>query len=283
MRGLSRSLLQFVCTVLLGALLSASLVRFAPGYGMTEDLLDTRLSSLTPIDPAPSLSAYYVQFLAGYVRGDLGQSATLGRPVRDLVAERAPTTLTGVAIGLTLAWTASSLLSFTSLYSPALSLSLTAISAGILQCVPAGIVALLLFLLGWHSAPGAGLAAGILVYPRIAQYLMQLIAQAWQSPHVVHARAKGLTEWRVFLRHVLPVCAPQLLSLLGLSLILSLGALIPVEAILDVPGIGQLAWQAALARDLNLLVNITVLITALVTCSNLLLELCGNALRGEVR
>lgn len=280
MRGFSRSLLQLAFTILLGGLLSATLVRFAPGYGMTEDRLDTRITPRLSPDPATTLPAYYIQFLTGYLRGDLGRSSTLERPVRELIAERAPTTLASAALGIVLAWTGSSLLSLTSLYSPAFSLSLTAITAGSLQCIPAGVVALVLFVFGWHSTQAAGLAAGILVYPRIAQYLVQLTAQAWQSPHVIHARAKGLSEWRVFLHHVLPVCAPQLLSLLGLSLVLSLGALVPIEAILDVPGIGQLAWQAALARDLNLLVNITVLITALVTFSNLLLELCGRSIRG---
>lgn len=281
MRRLSGSLLQLAITVLLGGILSASLVRFAPGYGMSEDLLDTRLSAKrVQSDAAPNLLSYYAGFLAGYLRGDLGRSSTLQRPVRDLIAERAPSTLSSAAIGLAVAWACTSVLALTSLRSPAFSLSLTAVSAGSLQCVPAGVVALVLFLLGWQSEAAAGLGVGILVYPRIAQYVIQLTTQAWQSPHILVARAKGLTEWHVFRRHVLPVCAPQLLSVVGLSLLLAIGALIPVEAILDVPGLGQLAWQAALSRDLNLLVNITVLITALITFTNLLLEVCARNLEG---
>ena len=54
---------------------------------------------------------------------------------------------------------------------------------------------------------------------------------------------------RVLCWHVIPVSAAPLLALAGVSVSIALGAAIPVEALCGIPGIGQLAWQAALGRD----------------------------------
>jgi len=55
--------------------------------------------------------------------------------------------------------------------------------------------------------------------------------------------------------------APQLAGLAGIALVLAFGAIIPIEALCDVPGVGQLAWKAALARDLPLLCALALVIT----------------------
>ncbi|MFZ0396306.1 MAG: hypothetical protein WCF17_07435 [Terracidiphilus sp.] len=52
---------------------------------------------------------------------------------------------------------------------------------------------------------------------------------------------------------------------------------IPLEALCDSPGIGQLAWQAALSRDLPLLVNLTMLFTLVTLGANLAADLIANA------
>jgi len=63
--------------------------------------------------------------------------------------------------------------------------------------------------------------------------------------------------------------APELLALGGVSVNMALGATIPVEALCDVPGVGQMVWKAALARDLPVLVNVTILIAAITAAANL--------------
>ena len=75
--------------------------------------------------------------------------------------------------------------------------------------------------------------------------------------------------------HVVPVVAPQLLALAGVSVSMAVGAAIPVEALCGLPGIGQLAWQAALARDLPLLVNITILVTLVTLLANSSADVIG--------
>ena len=72
-----------------------------------------------------------------------------------------------------------------------------------------------------------------------------------------------------FLWYVAPVAAGPLIALAGVSITLALSASIPVEALADSPGIGHLAWKAALGRDLPVLVTITLLLTAITTVVNL--------------
>jgi peptide/nickel transport system permease protein len=67
-----------------------------------------------------------------------------------------------------------------------------------------------------------------------------------------------------------------LLALAGVSVSLAIGAAIPIEALCGLAGIGQLAWQAALARDLPLLVNITVLVTLVTLLANTAADLIGS-------
>ena len=70
--------------------------------------------------------------------------------------------------------------------------------------------------------------------------------------------------------HVAPMAAPQMLALVGVSVSIALGVLLPIEVICDVPGIGQLAWQAAQSRDLPLLVNLTLVVTFVTVCATML-------------
>jgi ABC-type dipeptide/oligopeptide/nickel transport system permease component len=65
---------------------------------------------------------------------------------------------------------------------------------------------------------------------------------------------------------------------LGVSASLAFTAAIPIEALCDLPGVGQLAWKAALGRDLYLLVTLTVLVTAVTLVANSTCELLGNAI-----
>ena len=81
--------------------------------------------------------------------------------------------------------------------------------------------------------------------------------------------------------HVVPVVAPQILSVAGVSVSIALGAAIPVEALCGFAGVGQLAWQAALARDLPLLVNITVLVTLVTLLANSGADVIGSVWRSQ--
>ena len=72
-----------------------------------------------------------------------------------------------------------------------------------------------------------------------------------------------------------------MLALVGVSASIAFGAAIPVEVICDLPGVGQLAWKAALARDLPVLINLTLLIALITQLANAASDLAIGAVAGE--
>jgi peptide/nickel transport system permease protein len=276
--------LAMVTTVLLGGLLSATLVRLAPGFDADEQQLDPHLSaeSLHALNETRrqqhNIFRFYLSSMNRAVHGDLGTSLALGQPVRTLLRDRAPLTLRLLLLGLGLGWIAALTLAITAAW---LRLSaydaMSTLVSGTFLCIPAAVLALLSVL--WNL-PGA-LAIALIVFPRIYRYARNLLAKSYSLPHILTARAKGLGEARILVWHVLPGVAPQLLAVAGVSVSMAVGAAIPVEALCGLAGVGQLAWQAALARDLPLLVNITILVTLVTLLANSGADVIGHMVRGQ--
>src|SRR5271165_824292 len=147
-------LLLAALTVAAGGFLSATLARYAPGFGSDERQLDARLSreSLAALREELAgerdVATYYVGALGRMLRGDLGTSRTLQRPVRELLAERGMVTLRLVGAGLILAWLAGMGLTIVTWLSGSAAMDAAcAVASGLLLCLPAGALALLLLVL----------------------------------------------------------------------------------------------------------------------------------------
>ena len=283
-RRIARHGLAMVATVLLGGLLAATLVRLAPGFDVDEEQLDPRLNAASVQAlherrlQERSIVRFYLSSLKGALHGDLGTSISLGQPVTSLLRERAPLTLRLVALGLLLSWSIALALALSAawLRTPAYDV-LTTILSGTFLCIPAAVLALLSVL--WN-VPGS-LAIALIVFPRVYRYAHNLLSTAYTLPHVITARAKGLSEARILSWHVIPVAGPQLLAVAGVSVSVAVGAAIPVEALCGLAGVGQLAWQAALARDLPLLMNITILVTLVTLLANSSADVIAHILRRQ--
>ena len=276
--------LTLAATALLGGFLSATLVRLAPGFDTDEAALDPHLSSqsIQALRQARTeqhnIFRFYLHSVQHALQGDLGSSMSLKQPVRTLLHDRFPLTLRLVGLGLVMGWMAVMALALTAAWLRATAYDLLAtVLTGVLLCVPAAVLALLSVL--WNI-PGA-LAIALIIFPRDYRYTRNLLDKAYSLPHIVTARAKGLGEWRILFWHVVPSAGPQLLALAGVSVSLALGAAIPVEALCGLAGIGQLAWEAALARDLPLLMNITVLVTLVTLLANSGADVIGHVWRGQ--
>jgi len=255
-------------TVVASVVLGAALVRLAPGFGMDERQMDLRLNE-------ESLAAMRAQgqstgiltacrdYLSGLARGDWGVSVALGRPVRELMADRAGLTVRNLAGGLVLAWALSLAVGFALAVARrrAWDTSVTLLTGGLL-CIPTGIVALVFL---YFAAPSAWALAAVL-FPRIFRYVRNILQDSARRPHVLAARARGCGRLALVWRHVSVPSLPELFALVGVSLSMAVGAIIPVEALCDSPGVGQLVWQSAMGRDLPVLMHATVLV-AVVTCA----------------
>ena len=86
----------------------------------------------------------------------------------------------------------------------------------------------------------------------------------YTSGALLAARARGMAPWVLAWRYVLRPAASQLIALAGVALVMAFGVLIPIEALCDVPGIGQLILKAANSRDLPLLCGLALIITLIV-------------------
>jgi peptide/nickel transport system permease protein len=279
LRTLAPRLVRFLAVLLLGGLLGAALVRIAPGFGTDERMLDTRLSNASIQAIArehgadTNIFSYYIRYLARLASGDLGESVSFGKPVRELLAERAFVSLRSVSEGFLSAWVASLVLILLLEWLPFRPLRTAAsVSAGALLCVPAALIAIACF---YFSGPPAVAIAAIL-FPRVFRYAENLIRHAAQAPHVFGAQAFGENRWRILWLHVLTPVVPELIALAGVSVSMAVGAAIPVEALCDSPGVGQLVWQATEARDLPVIVNITLLMTALTLAADLVADVARN-------
>jgi peptide/nickel transport system permease protein len=276
-----RLVIRLTLTVLMAGLLGASLVRYAPGFGVDEQELDSRLNSASVQALRASHSSernilpFYYQYLSRLVHGDLGTSRSLGQPVRELFRQRFPYTLRSVCFGLLGGW----LLGFGLAVPGALSRHwaydlFSTLLSGLFLCLPAAVLAL--FFLYFGGAPAW--AISLVIFPRIFHFSRNLILETYSQPHIVSAKARGLGGIPILLSHVLRPAAPQLCALAGVSVSMAVGSTIPVEVVCDSPGLGQLAWQAAFARDLPLLVNITLLIAVVTLFANSFSDFFSKAL-----
>jgi peptide/nickel transport system permease protein len=283
-RRIARHGLTLLATVLLGGFLAAVLVRLAPGFDSDESQLDPHLSAesvqalrQTRIEQR-NIFSFYFYSLERAAHGDLGISISLGQPVSTLLRDRAPLTLRLAGMGLLLGWASALALALSAAWLRASTYdAFSTVISGMFLCIPAAVLALLSVL--WNL-PGS-LAIALIIFPSVYRYARNLLAKAQSMPHIITARAKGLSRLHILFWHVIPVVLPQMLALAGVSVSIAIGAAIPVEALCGLAGVGQLAWQAALARDLPLLVNITILVTLVTLLANFSADVLRQMLWGQ--
>lgn len=271
-----RNARRMLLTALLIGFAGATLVRLGPGFGTDERELDSRLSERSrqairaQANSGRNIVSFYILYIGRLLRGDLGFSRSLNRPVTELLAQRLPLTLISLSYGVIGGFVLGFLLAtFTVLARAGAYDIASGTLAGLCVSIPSAVVALAFL---WLGASGRW-AIALVVFPHVYRYSRNLLASAYQAQHVITALAKGLGQTRILLAHVVAPVLPQLAALAGVSVTLAFAASVPIEAICDIPGIGQLAWKAALSRDLPLLVSITMLVGVLTLCVNGLADL----------
>lgn len=281
LRFWSWAVLRVVAVMLMASFAGAMLMRIAPGFSSDDQELNSGLSaqSIQAMRRAHLMDAdiphFYTRYVASLLRGDLGTSRSLNQPVKDLLRERLPITLANLAFALAVGWLLGLALAIAAQLWENRGLSFLANGlSGTFISTPAAALALVFLLLRWPPM----LAAALLVFPKIYRYAQNLLLQSSEMPHVLTARAKGAGPWRVLVWHIAPIALPQMIALVGVSISIGIGVLLPIEVVSDVSGIGQLAWHAAQARDLPLLVNLTMVVTFLTVCATLISDAAQRGL-----
>lgn len=243
------------------------------------------------------LPEQYAHFVLHAVRGDFGQSFATGQPVSQVIAQQLPASLQlagggfliGVAGGLLLG-VAAGLYPNTLIDGIAMFIALVGIS------MPGYWTAMLLIYvfglrLGWVPIVGRGLPALILPSIVFGSYAIGNLARLVRSSiidvrgedYIRTARAKGLPERRVVLRHALRNALFPVVAMMGLLLGLFIGGGVITETVFARQGVGALLVTSILTKDYPVVQALILLTTAAYVCANVLVDLLYGVLDPRVR
>jgi ABC-type dipeptide/oligopeptide/nickel transport system permease component len=244
------------------------------------------------------LPEQYGLFLWRAARGDFGRSLRHQQPTLPLVLARFPATLALTLAAMLLALLLALPLGLLS----ALRRNSVLDTGGMMlalagQCMPTfwlGILLILVFAVQLRWLPvygGDGPATLVLPAVTLGVWAMARTARITRSSmlDVLHqdflrtARAKGVGEWAVVLRHALRNCAIPIVTALGLELGNLLGGAVITEAVFAYPGIGRLAVEAVVNKDVPLIQAVVLTVASAVLLLNILIDVVYVLLDPRIR
>ena len=276
--------------ILIVSAVTFALLGFAGGDALTQLRDNSQISAVT-IERLRSvygldqpLPVRYFRWLSGAVTGDLGESMYFRVPVSGLIGARSVNTFllgtAAFAIALTFA-VPLSLIGVRYKSKPITTLIdllilLTASTPRIVLALVALAISVRLTASAMDSAVLFWLAALALSAPLISVFLAQLhgeLQRTMREDFIKLARAKGLSESSVILRHAIRPALNPILTIAGLSLGGVLGGSVIVESVLGRQGLGTLMVTAVRARDLPLVMGIVLFTSTAVWLGNAIGEL----------
>lgn len=268
----------------------------ANGIQPTQTLIDETREAMGLNEP---FAVQYKNWLMGCLKGDLGTSYTLKKPVADLLMSRLMPTIKLAFFSMVL-------------------MLIVAIPAGMLAAVYkdklidhiiractffgvsmpnfwVGLLLLYVIALKWKILPvvssGNGITKSILpaitlAFAMSAKYTRQVratILEELGQDYVVGARARGIKEHEILWKHVFPNSLLPLVTLLGLSLGSLLGGTAVVEVIFSYQGLGNLAVTAITSMDYPLIQGYVLWIALIYMVINLIVDMSYSRIDPRVR
>jgi peptide/nickel transport system permease protein len=244
------------------------------------------------------LPEQYGQFLWRAVRGDFGQSLRHRQPTLPMVLQRFPATLTLALAAMGLA----ALLALPLGVLSAVRRNSVLDAAGMMcalagQCLPTfwlGIVLILVFAVNLRWLPVYGgegvltlvlptVTLGVWAMARTARITRSSMLEVLRQDFLRTARAKGVGEWAVVLRHGLRNGAIPIVTALGLELGNLLGGAVITEAVFAYPGVGRLAVEAVVNKDVPLIQAVVFTVASALLLLNILIDVVYVRLDPRVR
>ena len=306
LRYLVRRLVVAGALVFVVSSASLLLAHLAPGDATT-DLIRPGVSAETLARERARLgldrpfAVQYVAWLSRAVRFDLGQSTRYGRPVQELLGQRARNTALLAVAALLVATVLGVVLGVVSGSRPAGAVR-TVISGGSMLAVsiPPLLASLLLALMaartGWFPVGGMS-SVGVdelnwlgrmrdmawhLVLPTVAlavplaatieRLQSQALAETLREPYVRAATARGIPHRRVVWHHAFPVAVRPVVGVYGVIIGSLLSGSFVVEIVSAWPGLGRLMYEALVSRDTNLVAGCAVVGSTFLAAGNLVAD-----------
>ena len=253
-----------------------------------------------------SLPQQFLSFAAQITRGDLGNSIFLGRPVLTALAERAEPTLILTLLSLLIACAIALPAGVIAAYRRGGFLDqFVSGSAMLLASVPnfwLGLLLIQFFAVGFgilpvsgYGLPGAdlterlrhlllpALTLGFVSSALIMRFTRSSMLDVLSEDYVRTARAKGVSEWRVVLRHALKNALIPILTVIGMTAAILVAGSVVIETVFGLPGIGNLVVNAVIRRDYPVIQGALLIVAALYVIINFMIDMLYLLIDPRVR
>ena len=279
--------------ILIVASITFFLVRLAPGGPFDAEKVVPpqvmkNLNAVYNLD-AP-IFIQYADYMINLVQGDFGPSFRYpGRSVTEMIFTGLPVTLElafyailiamliGGLAGVIAAVKRNTALDFIPMTLAMIGICMPTFLLGPLLVLFFGIHLELLPVSGWDSLPGDKILPSITLGAAYAAYIARLtrggMLETLGQDFIRTARAKGLPEHQVILRHALQGGLVPVVSFLGPAIAGLIGGSFVVETIFQIPGLGRFYVEAAFNRDYTMILGTTIFFSALIIFFNLLSDI----------
>ena len=300
---LSRRVAAFVATLFVVSLLVFVVIRVLPGDPAqvnmgTEGNPEATARLRTSLGLDRPLVVQYVDWLAHAVRGDLGVSIQYDVPVGRLIMSRLPVTLpltllaaafmvaTAVPLGLYAATHHRRVGDYVTMVISQLGISVPSFWAGLLLILAFSVH------LGWAQSGGfrgwrslilPAIALGVFQAAVLVRATRSAVLDVMREDYVRTARAKGVPEGVVVVKHTLRNALIPIVTVAGLQVGQLLAGSIILESVFVLPGLGRLALGAITARDLPVVQGVTLFVASSIVAINFLVDLAYSALDPRLR
>jgi ABC-type dipeptide/oligopeptide/nickel transport system permease component len=290
-------------------LIGASFLIFAMVYALPGDPIRA-LGGDRPLSPAvvaqlreefhlnDPLVVQYAKYVGDLVQGDLGTDFR-GRPVLDLIEQRLPVTvrltivailievvigvIAGVLAGIRRNGFLDNLVLVSSTVVVSVPILVLAFVAQFVFGLQLGWFPISGISEGWYSylLPGLVLAAGSLAY--VARLTRTSVAENMRADYVRTARAKGLPNRTVVLRHTLRNSLIPVVTFVGADIGTLMGGAIVTESVFNLPGIGRAIFDSVRAQEGAVVVGIVTLMVFFFIFFNLVVDVLYAVLDPRIR
>jgi peptide/nickel transport system permease protein len=127
------------------------------------------------------------------------------------------------------------------------------------------------------------LTLSVIYIALIARVTRAAVAETLTEDYIRTARAKGLPEWRVLIKHGLANAAVPIVTVIGIGVALLIGGVVVTESVYAIPGLGQLTVDAVLARDFPTIQGVILFFSLAYVVINLLVDMSYLFLDPRIR
>ena len=294
--------LMTIPVILVVALFVFLLLRLSPGdpaaviagdYATAEDVerIREKLGLSEPI------AVQFVTWVSALLQGDFGTSIFSSKPVTELIMQRLEPTLllaastiifsviVAVPLGTIAAYKSGSWIDrFVMFFS---------VGGFSIPVFVLGYILIYFFSLTWRILPVQGykspfefgiipflqhiilptITLSVIYIALLARMTRASVIEVLEEDYIRTARAKGLSETKILMRHALKNAAVPIVTVIGLGIALLIGGVVVTESVYNIPGLGRLVLDAVLARDYPIIQGLILFFSLIYVLLNLIIDL----------